>query len=125
MRLSLRQLRRLLQLKDDDFLKPNIAEALKLGLEKTLSQTRHLCGTIERNTDGTHSFVKRETAVQYVVQCADGPEDAESFPSFSDLESQHFVARALGNKIDAFSVAPMTYGVKPEAQLDNHPKVAS
>lgn len=111
---------------DDDFLKPKIAEVLKQGLEKTLSQTRHLCGTIEQEADGMHSFVKkRNSTVKYVVQYADGPEDADSFPTFSHLESQHFVTRSLGDKIEAFSVAPMTYGVKPEAQLDNHPKVAA
>lgn len=110
---------------DDDSLKPKISEILKQGLEKTLSQTRHLCGTIERNDDGSHSFVKkRDSTVKYVVQYADGPEDTD-FPTFSYLESQHFVTRSLGDKIDAFSNAPMTYGVKPEAQFDNHPKVAS
>lgn len=111
---------------DDDSLKPEIAEVLKKGLEVTISQTRHLCGTIERNEDGSHSFVKKkESTVQYVVQYADGPEDAAVFPTFAQLEAQHFVTNSLGDNIDAYSVAPMTYGEKPEAQLDNHPKVAA
>lgn len=111
---------------DDDSLKPQIAELLKQGLERTLSQTRHLCGTIERNEDGTHSFVKkRDSTVQYVVQYADRPEDVDAFPTFAQLERQHFVTNSLGDNIEAYSVAPMTYGEKPEAQLDNRPKVAA
>ena len=111
---------------DDDALKPQIADVLKQGLEKTLSQTRHLCGTIERNTDGTHSFVKkRDSTVQYIVQYADGPEDAAAFPTFAHLESQYFVTNSLGDNVDAYCVEPMSYGEKPEAQLDAHPKVAA
>lgn len=115
---------------DDDAAKPHIADVLKRGLEKTLSQARHLCGTIERNADVSdgasatpHSFVKRrESTVQFVVQYV---EDDESFSEYKELEKQYFVTNSLGGKVEEYSVAPMTYGEKPEAQLDNHPKLAA
>lgn len=109
----------------DDADKPKVAKLLQQGLERTLSQTRHLCGTIEKHADGGHSFVKkRDSAVEFVIRWMDGAEHKGRFPSFADLERNHFVSRALGG-ISEYSVSPMTYGEKPEASLDNHPKVAA
>lgn len=110
---------------NDDANKPKVASLLKQGLEKTLSQTRHLCGVIEQDPEGGHSFVKqKDSTVQYVVQYLDGSEDQGKYPSFTELEKAHFASKALGD-LDTYSVAPMTYGEKPEAMLDNRPKVAS
>ncbi|KAK2603174.1 hypothetical protein N8I77_009652 [Diaporthe amygdali] len=110
---------------DDDAAKPKVAQLLKQGLERTLSQTRHLCGTIEKDADGGHSFVKnRDSTVKFVTKWLDQAEKKGRSPSFSDLEKNHFVSRALSD-ISHYSVSPMTYGEKPEAYLDNHPKVAA
>jgi hypothetical protein len=96
---------------------------LKAGLERTLSQARHLVGTIEKDADGRHSFVKRRNStVKLVVQYLDAPED--NFPSFADIEAAHFVGTALGD-INLLSNAPMTYGEKPEADPDSSPAVSS
>ncbi|KAJ0314153.1 hypothetical protein Brms1b_007117 [Colletotrichum noveboracense] len=100
-----------------------VAHILKKGLERTLSQTRHLVGTIEKDEDGHHSIVKRKSStVKLVVQCLELPADV--FPSFSDIEKTHFLSAKLGD-INILSNAPMTYGEKPEAHPDNRPVVAS
>ncbi|KAL3483930.1 hypothetical protein BJX62DRAFT_248896 [Aspergillus germanicus] len=53
------------RLADED--KHDAAEVLKAGLERTLSQARHLCGIIEKDTAGGHSFCKkRDSTVQFV-----------------------------------------------------------
>jgi hypothetical protein len=110
---------------EDDSEKPKVAELLIQGLERTLSQTRHLCGTIEKDPDGGHSFVKtRESTVQLVTKWMDQAEHKGIYPSFSDLEKANFVSKALGD-ISDYSASPMTYGEKPEASLDAHPKVAA
>jgi hypothetical protein len=107
------------RLADED--KRNTAEVLKAGLERTLSQTRHLCGTIEKDTTGGHSFYKkRDSTVQFVVQWLESEED----PSFDEIEQSHFSAVKLGN-LSTWSVPPMTYGEKPEANPDNSPVVAA
>ncbi|KAK3935733.1 transferase [Diplogelasinospora grovesii] len=107
----------------DDADKSKVAAVLKEGLERTLSQARHLVGTIERDEDGHHSFVKRkESTVKFVVQYLDSPEDG--FPSFAEIEKAHFVATTLGD-IKVLSNAPMTYGEKPEADPDSSPAIAS
>jgi hypothetical protein len=36
-----------------------VVDVLKAGLERTLSQARHLCGTIEKDAEGERSFVKK------------------------------------------------------------------
>lgn len=96
---------------------------LKEGLERTLSQARHLVGTIEKDDDGHHSFVKRKNStVKFVVQYLDSPED--NFPSFAEIEKDNFVATTLGD-IKVLSNAPMTYGEKPEANPNSSPVVAS
>ncbi|GES59496.1 related to Tri201-trichothecene 3-O-acetyltransferase [Aspergillus terreus] len=107
----------------DDAEKRKAATVLKAGLERTLSQTRHLCGTIEKDPEGGHSFVKRkDSTVQFFVQWLDaaGPE----YPSLDDIEKAHFSATTLGD-LTRWSVPPMTYGEKPEAHPDAHPTVAA
>ncbi|KAL2865303.1 transferase [Aspergillus lucknowensis] len=101
--------------------KHNAVEVLKAGLERTLSQARHLCGTIERDPSGGHSFYKRkDSTVRFIVQWL----DSEQYPSLDDIEQSHFSAVKLGD-LNLWSVPPMTYGEKPEANPDNHPVVAA
>ncbi|KAI1338861.1 hypothetical protein F5Y15DRAFT_424327 [Xylariaceae sp. FL0016] len=60
---------------------------MKEGLEKTLSQVRQLCGTIERGASGGFSFVKkRDTTVKYVAKHLGTPD----YPSIDDLERETF-----------------------------------
>lgn len=95
---------------DNDADKPMVAELLKKGLEKTLSQVRHFCGVIEKQPgDGSgYAFVKkRDSTVQFVVQYLDGQEDEGKCPTFSEIENSGFVSRVLGD-LDTWSVAPMT-----------------
>ncbi|TPX18760.1 uncharacterized protein E0L32_002617 [Thyridium curvatum] len=107
----------------DDSEKSTAAAVLKEGLERTLSQTKHLVGIIEKNEDGSHSFVKkRDSTVKFVVQHLDSPEDG--FPSFAEIEKVHFVSPILGD-VNVLSNAPMAYGEKPEADPDKRPVVAS
>ena len=100
--------------------KPRVAEILKAGLEKTLSQVRHICGTIEKDPLGGHSFVKRkDSTVTFVVQWLDSFQDNTAYPTFDEIENANFCTSALGD-LTRWSVAPMTYGEKPEA----HPIIA-
>ncbi|KAH8689593.1 transferase [Talaromyces proteolyticus] len=109
----------------DDADKPKAIDVLKAGLERTLSQTRHLCGTIEKDPAGGHSFVKKKDGtVQFVVQWLDAPEDKSSYPSIDDLEEAHFRSTRLGN-LDLWSIPPMAYGEKEEAHPDNSPVTAA
>lgn len=96
---------------------------LKEGLERTLSQCRHLVGTIEKNKDGDYSFTKKkDSTVGFTVQWLDSAED--TFPSFSEIEKSNFVSSSLGDPA-VLSVYPMTYGEKPEASLDASPVIAA
>jgi hypothetical protein len=80
----------------DHSAKKDVAAVLKTGLEMTLSQARQLVGTIEKDVDGDHSFVKKkDSTVKFIVQWLDSPTDG--FPSFSDIEKAHFTASALGD----------------------------
>jgi hypothetical protein len=109
----------------DDAEKENVIGVLKAGLERTLAQARHYCGTIEKDSDGGHSFTKRkDSTVDFIVQWFDAPEDADKYPSFDELENTNFSAVTLGN-LEEWSVPPMTYGEKPEAHPDNSPVVAA
>ncbi|KAF4984965.1 hypothetical protein FDECE_16931 [Fusarium decemcellulare] len=109
----------------DDADKERAAEILRAGLERILAQARHYCGTIEKDPGGGHSFVKkRDSTVRFFVQWLDEPEDADKYPSFEDLEKTHFSAVTLGN-LETWSVPPMTYGEKPEANPDNTPVVSA
>ncbi|KAL4778832.1 transferase [Aspergillus varians] len=107
------------RLADED--KRNAAEVLKAGLERTLSQARHLCGTMEKDPTGGHSFFKKkDSTVRLVVQWL----DSEDYPSIDEIEESHFSAVKLGD-LNIWSVPPMTYGEKPEANPDNSPVVAA
>ncbi|KAI2622425.1 acyltransferase [Hypoxylon sp. NC1633] len=109
---------------DEEADRTKIADLLKEGLERTLAQARHLVGTIEKNDDGDHSFVKKkDSTVGFVVQYLDSPED--NFPSFSDLENSQFVSSKLGDKIPVLSWHGLIYGEKPECHPDAHPFVSA
>ena len=111
---------------EDDESKPKAVEVLRAGLERTLSQVRHLCGTIERDSDGGHSFVKKkDSTVQLVVQWLDKPEDAGKYSSMHDMEKAHFTTASLGD-LNLWSVSPaLTYGEKPESHPDASPMVSA
>ncbi|EOO00907.1 putative acyl transferase protein [Phaeoacremonium minimum UCRPA7] len=114
----------------DDGNKSNMVALLKAGLERTLSQVRHLCGTVEKDAaTGSHSFVKRrDGTIQFHVQWLDSPQEDlgnnQTYPSFDELESQNFSSTVLGD-LGLWSVPPMTHGIKPEAHIDNSPAVSS
>ncbi|KAK8136798.1 hypothetical protein PG984_004738 [Apiospora sp. TS-2023a] len=92
-------------------------------LSRTLSQIRHLVGTIEKDDTGHHDFVKRkDSTVKLVVQHLDSAED--KFPSLDELEKEHFLGDTLGG-IHLLSNSTMTYGVKSEADPDRNPVVSS
>jgi hypothetical protein len=100
-----------------------VAAILKEGLERTLSQVRHLVGTIERDEDGHHSIIRRKrSTVKFVIQHLDSPED--EFPSFAQIAETHFLSAMLGD-INVLSNSPMTCGNKPEAHPDNSPAISS
>lgn len=72
----------------DDTKKSYAVDVLREGLEKTLSQARHMCGTIETDPEGGLSFVKRkQSTVQFVVHWLDPLGD---YPSLDDIEKAHF-----------------------------------
>lgn len=94
---------------------------LRAGLERTLSQTRHLCGTIEKISGGSYAFVKKkESTVQFFVQSLDAPE----FPSLDDIEKRHFTAVSLG-EYKTWIVPSMKWGKTPEADPNSHPVAAA
>ncbi|XHG06608.1 hypothetical protein AWENTII_009795 [Aspergillus wentii] len=107
----------------EDEEKNHAIQVLKGGLERTLSQARHLCGSIEKDPAGGYCFSKkRDSTVQFVVQRLDAP--GEDHPSFSEIESGHFRTSTLGD-LNLWCVSPMTFGVKPEARPENSPVVAA
>ncbi|KAJ5822673.1 Transferase [Penicillium robsamsonii] len=109
----------------DDADKTRVADVLKAGLERTLSQVRHICGTIEKDPSGGYSFVKKkDSTVQFVVQWLDAPEDSDDYPSFDEIAKGNFCTSVLGD-LKCWSVPPMTYGEKPEAHPDSSPVVAA
>lgn len=109
----------------DDSEKEKAIEILKAGLERTLSQARILCGTIEKDSSGGHSFVKKkDSTVRFIIQWLDAPEDTDSYPSFDEIAEQNFCSVALKN-LNEWSIPPMTYGDKPEAHPDISPEVAA
>ncbi|KAK1144060.1 hypothetical protein N8T08_005722 [Aspergillus melleus] len=106
----------------DDAEKSRTVEVLKEGLERMLSQVRHLCGTIERDSTGGHSFVKRkDSTVRFFVQHF---EEDDKYPSFDEIQKTNFTAVPLGDLKD-WSVSPMTYGEKAEAHPDSSPVVSA
>lgn len=77
---------------DEDSRRETTARVLRQGLEKTLSQVRHLCGKLEKDPEGGFSFVKkRDTTVKLVVKSLDGPE----YPSIDDIEKASFSCSSL------------------------------
>ncbi|KAL7801702.1 transferase family domain-containing protein [Trichoderma afarasin] len=112
--------------KMDDAMKSQAVEIMKEGLSRTISQARHLCCTIEKNTKG-QGYVylkKKDSTVRLFVQWLDAPEDADKYPSIEDIEKANFSAVSLGD-LKLWSVDPMTYGEKPEAHPDAHPAVSA
>jgi hypothetical protein len=101
----------------DDADKPKAVEGLQHGLARTLSQTRHLCATIEQDADGDHSFVRRKGGtVEIHVQWLDAIEDADKYPSLEDLKNSYFTTQALGD-LDLWRIPHMKYGQRnPDAQ---------
>lgn len=109
----------------EDAEKSRIVDVLIAGLERTLSQARHLCGTIEKDPAGGHSFVKKkDSTVRLFVQWLDSPDVCEDYPTFDEIHDGHYRTSILGD-IQRWSVPPMTYGEKPEAHPDNSPVVAA
>jgi hypothetical protein len=104
----------------DDADRSKAAAVLKAGLERTLSQARHLCGKIEKNAAGGHSFVKKKgSTVRFFVQWLE-----DNYPSFDDIHKSYFSATTLGD-LNIWSVPPMTYGKKPQAHPDSSPVVSA
>ncbi|KAK8111612.1 uncharacterized protein PG998_008069 [Apiospora kogelbergensis] len=106
----------------DDAHRDRAAEVLQQGLEKTLSQVRHLCGTLKKDDGGGFSFVKKKaTTVRYVVKWLDGPE----YPSIDDMEKMTFSAKSLGENDGAFSIDGMPYGEgRAESNPNNSPVIS-
>ncbi|OQE32006.1 hypothetical protein PENSTE_c001G00589 [Penicillium steckii] len=93
----------------------------------TLSQARHLCGSIEKDSDEGYSFAKkRDSTVHFHVQWMDSLDNEKNSDclSFDDIREANYRTSVLGD-IKRWSVHPMTYGEKPEARPENHPVVAS
>lgn len=110
------------ELSDDQ--KPQVAAVLKEGLEWTLSQSRHLVGTIQKNaTNDDHSFVKKsDSSVEFNVQWLDSADS--KFPSIADLSKAEFASSRLGD-VAILSVDGMTYGEQALCSPDANPTVAA
>ena len=81
---------------ENDSDQPSIADTVRQALETTLSQCRHVAGTIEKNEYGDFSIVtKPDSTVPFVVQWVDARED--QCPTYPELESAHFCSERLGN----------------------------
>ncbi|KAF7537487.1 hypothetical protein G7054_g3672 [Neopestalotiopsis clavispora] len=107
----------------DDADKDRAVDVLRAGLEKTLSQAKYFCSTIEKDPEGGHSFVKKkDSTVKLVLQRLDLPGD--NYPSLDEIEAAYFSARSLGD-INTWSIPEMTWGERPEAEPDNSPVVAA
>ncbi|TLS20738.1 uncharacterized protein PpBr36_10967 [Pyricularia pennisetigena] len=97
-------------------------QLLGSGLERTLAQTRHLCGTIEKDVQGGYSFVKRrESSVQVVIHNMD-PNAGN--PTLDDLEKGHFGGESMKD-VKLWSIPRMTWGERPEADPENRPAVSA
>lgn len=80
----------------DDADKDRAFDVLRAGLERTLSQAKYFCSTIEKDPEGGHSFVKKkDSTVKLVLQRLDLPGD--NYPSLDEIEAAYFSARSLGN----------------------------
>ncbi|KAL5903096.1 hypothetical protein ACKVV7_011404 [Pyricularia oryzae] len=97
-------------------------QLLESGLERTLAQTRQLCGTIEKDVQGGYSFVKRrESSVQVVIHNMD-PNAGN--PTLDDLEKGHFGGESMKD-VKLWSIPRMTWGERPEADPENRPAVSA
>ncbi|KAF4839116.1 Trichothecene 3-O-acetyltransferase TRI101 [Colletotrichum tropicale] len=106
----------------DDAKKNDAVEILKAGLQRTLSQARYMCATIERDPQGGYSFVKRkESAVQFVVHRLD---PNGNHPSLDSIEASYFSGNSLGD-VNLWSIPELTWGERPEADPDCSPVVAA
>ncbi|KXH30347.1 hypothetical protein CSAL01_11129 [Colletotrichum salicis] len=102
--------------------KDNAVEILKAGLQRTFSQARYMCATIERDPEGGYSFVKKkESAVRFVVHRLN-PNNGH--PSLDTIEASHFSGNSLQD-INLWSIPELTWGERPEADPDNSPVVAA
>lgn len=102
-------------------LQPRAVQVLKKGLERTLSQARHLAGRIEKDPEGGHHILrKRNDAVEFHVQWLDAPEDADKYPSIDDIERTNFSTVTLDN-LEQWSVLPMTTERGPRPTLRSTP----
>lgn len=81
----------------DDGDRANVVNSLKISLEETLSQCRHLTGTIQSNGNRDYSIVTRkEDTVKFVIHWLDTSEDGGShFPSYVHLEKNDFTSATI------------------------------
>lgn len=78
----------------EDAIKEDAVTILKAGLERTLSQARHLCGTIEPDDDGGFSIVRKKgSTVRFVVHQLDPLDD--NHPSLDDMEKAYFSGQSM------------------------------
>ncbi|KAK2053879.1 acyltransferase [Colletotrichum caudatum] len=107
----------------EDSKRSSAVDILKAGLERTLSQARYMCGTIEKDVEGGYSFVKRkESSVQFVVHELDAH---ANHPSLDDIERSYFAGHSLQD-INLWGIPGLTWGEEtPEADPDNSPVVAA
>ncbi|TDZ27509.1 Trichothecene 3-O-acetyltransferase [Colletotrichum sidae] len=106
----------------EDAKKSEAVEVVKTGLQKTLSQARYMCGTIEHDPEGGLSFVKRkDSAVQFVVHRLDPNGE---HPSLDTIEKAHFSGHSLQD-VNLWSIPELTWGERPEAIPDRSPAVSA
>lgn len=106
----------------DDAKKNDAVEILKAGLQRTLSQARYMCATIERDPQGGYSFVKRkESAVQFVVHRLD---PNGNHPSLDSIEASYFSGNSLGD-VNLWSKSPVSLLPSSDDQdcLFNHTNI--
>ena len=96
---------------------------LKEGVQRTVSQTRQMVGTLQKDPEGGHSVVRKKgDTFQFVVNKLDSPED--KFPSMEEIAQADFSNQILGD-VDKVCNVSMAYGVRPEAHPDKNPIIAS
>ncbi|KAK6818909.1 Trichothecene 3-O-acetyltransferase [Apiospora arundinis] len=107
----------------EDNVKEKAIEVLRGGIEKTLSQARHMVGKIEPDVDGGYSFVKRkESTVQLNIKRYES--EGGKWPSMDDIERKHYAQNALGEDLGCWGIPTMLWGERPEAELRNKPTTA-
>ncbi|KAJ4387462.1 hypothetical protein N0V93_008054 [Gnomoniopsis smithogilvyi] len=107
----------------DDADKARAVDILRAGLERTLGQAKHMCGTIEPDPEGGLSFVKKkDSTVAFVVHWLD---PLDHYPSLDDIEKAHFSGHNGLRDINLWSIPELTWGERPEAEPDHSPLVAA